>query len=96
MVVVSDWTNASMGPPPMSHRPHRTSSPDVNIPTSWGSRGPIGYSLHHGMYAAERQQWAKATYSTPIAIADTILLEISAIHEAGGCKKKSIIAVSSI
>ncbi|KAG1844289.1 hypothetical protein C8R48DRAFT_780345 [Suillus tomentosus] len=56
VVAVSDWTNTSMGPPPMSHRPHLTSSPDVNIPTSWGSRGPIGYSLHHGIYAAERQQ----------------------------------------
>ncbi|KAG2144402.1 uncharacterized protein EDB93DRAFT_1251643 [Suillus bovinus] len=74
VVAVSNWTNASMGPPPMSHCPHRTSGPDVNIPTSWGSRGP----------------WAKAAYSTPIAIADTISLEISAIHEAGGRKKKNI------
>lgn len=87
----------------MSHRLHRTSGPNVAIPTSWqGSAAsaapsrPVGYSSHHGMYAAERQRWAKAAYSTPIAIADTISLEISAIHEASGRKKKNVIAVSSV
>ncbi|KAG1766766.1 hypothetical protein EDD22DRAFT_950345 [Suillus occidentalis] len=116
VVAVSNWTNASMGlppmschlcctsspnpdPPPMSHRLHCTSGPNVAIPTSWqGSAAsaapsrPIGYSSHHGMYAAEHQRWAKATYSTPIAITDTISLEISAMHEASGHKKKTIIA----
>ncbi|KAG1740217.1 uncharacterized protein EDB91DRAFT_1248542 [Suillus paluster] len=102
VVTVSDWTNASMGPPPMSHRPHCTSGPSVAIPTSWqGSAalaapsklaGPVGYSSHHGMYATEHQRWAKAAYSTPIAIADTISLEISTIHETGGHKERSVIA----
>ncbi|KAG1874866.1 hypothetical protein F4604DRAFT_1925001 [Suillus subluteus] len=104
VVAVSDWTNASMGPPPMSHRPHCTSGPNIAIPTSWhGSAvlatpsrltGPVGYSSHHGMYAAEHQRWSKAAYSTPtpITIVDTISLEISAIHEAGGRKKKNVIA----
>ncbi|KAG1744423.1 hypothetical protein EDB19DRAFT_1827030 [Suillus lakei] len=100
MVAVSDWTNASMGPPPMSHHLHHTSGPNVAIPTSWQGlavlaapsrlTGPIGYLSHHGMYATEHQRWAKATYSTPIAIADTISLEISAIHEAGSHNKKII------
>jgi len=95
-----------MGPLPMSHRLCHTAGPNIAIPTSWQGpaasaapsrlTGPIGYSSHHGMYAAEHQRWAKAAYSTPVAIADTISLEISTIHEAGSCKKRNVIAVSSV
>ncbi|KAG1744433.1 hypothetical protein EDB19DRAFT_1827036 [Suillus lakei] len=39
VVAVSDWTNASMGPPPMSHRPHCASGPNIDPP-------PMSHHLH--------------------------------------------------
>lgn len=87
-----------MGPPPVPR--HRAiTGPDVAIPTSWqGSATPpipsrltgaVGYSSHHGLYAGECLRWAKAAYATPGAVlaAETISLEISAVHKAGGHKK---------
>jgi hypothetical protein len=98
VVAVPDWTNAAMGPPPIPR--HRAiTGPDVVIPTSWQGptsppipsrlTGTVGYSSHHGLYAGERLRWAKAAYAGPGAAlaAKTISLEISAVHEAGGCKK---------
>jgi hypothetical protein len=37
------------------------------------------------MYGAERERWAKQAYSTPPA--ETISLEISAVHEGGNKRK---------
>ncbi|KAG1748349.1 uncharacterized protein EDB91DRAFT_1245055 [Suillus paluster] len=93
VIAVPDWTNAAMGPPPVPR--HRAiTGPDVAIPTSWqGSAaspipsrltGLIGYSSHHGSYAAERLRWVKSAYATPSSIAETIALEILAVHKAGG------------
>lgn len=87
-----------MGPPPVPLPRRTVTGPDVVIPTSWqGSAaspvpsrltGPIGYSAHHGSYSAEHQRWAKLAYATPGgAMAETISLEISTVHEAGGRKK---------
>ncbi|KAG1833589.1 hypothetical protein F4604DRAFT_1605331, partial [Suillus subluteus] len=44
-----------------------------------------GYSANHVMYGAEREHWAKQAYSTPPA--ETISLEISAVHEGGNKRK---------
>ncbi|KAG1847348.1 hypothetical protein DFJ58DRAFT_843236 [Suillus subalutaceus] len=98
VVAIPDWTNTSMGPPPVPLPRDRTTGPDVAVPTSWQGpaaspipsrlTGPIGYSAHHGSYSTEYQRWSKLSYATPGgAMAETISLEISAIHEAGGCKK---------
>jgi hypothetical protein len=99
VVAVPDWINAAMGPPPTIPHHHSITGPDIVIPPSWqGSAAPpipsrhtgaVGYSSNHGSYAGERLRWAKAAYATPGAAlaAKTISLEISAVHEAGGCKK---------
>lgn len=88
-----------MGPPPVpSHHSHTITGPDISIPTSWQGpaaspvpsrfTGPIGYSAHHRSYSTEHQKWSKLAYATPGgAMAETISLEISAVHEAGGRKK---------
>jgi len=77
--------------------------PDVRIPTSWqgsssvtpfaqGSSsvtpfaGAIGYSSQHALYAAERDRWGKIAYSS--SLAETIMLEITAVHEGAGARKK--------
>ncbi|KAG1774739.1 hypothetical protein EV702DRAFT_1047491 [Suillus placidus] len=108
VVAVPDWTNAAMGPPPTIPRHRAISGPDVVIPTSWqGSAAPpipsrltgtIGYSSNHGSYAGERLRWAKAAYATPGAAlaAETISLEISAVHEAGGRRKSKGIPIGNI
>ncbi|KAG1906481.1 uncharacterized protein F5891DRAFT_1181892 [Suillus fuscotomentosus] len=49
------------------------------------SLGLPGYSAHHTMYGAEWECWAKQAYSIPSA--ETISLEISAIHEGGNKRK---------
>lgn len=49
------------------------------------SVGLPGYSANHAMYGAERERWAKQAYSTPPA--ETISLEISAVHEGGNKRK---------
>ncbi|KAG1858116.1 hypothetical protein F4604DRAFT_1684996 [Suillus subluteus] len=49
------------------------------------SLGLPGYSANHVMYGAEREHWAKQAYSTPPA--ETISLEISAVHEGGNKRK---------
>ncbi|KAG1842048.1 hypothetical protein DFJ58DRAFT_748303 [Suillus subalutaceus] len=98
VVAIPDWTNTSMGPPPVPLPRDRTTGPDVAVPMSWQGlaaspipsrlTGPIGYSAHHGSYSTEYQRWSKLSYATPGgAMAETISLEISAIHEAGGHKK---------
>ncbi|KAG1718697.1 hypothetical protein EDB19DRAFT_1920136 [Suillus lakei] len=81
--------------------------PDVAVPTSWqGSgaslipsrlMGPIGYSAHHGAYSTECQRWAKLAYAAPGgAMAETISLKISAVHEAGARKKARGILIGNI
>jgi hypothetical protein len=88
---------ATPNPPPVvavpgsSHRDAR--GPDVRIPTSWqGSSsvtpfaGAIGYSSQHALYATERDRWGKIAYSS--SLAETIMLEITAVHEGAGARKK--------
>ncbi|KAG2034776.1 hypothetical protein BDR03DRAFT_1013089 [Suillus americanus] len=98
VVAIPDWTNTSMGPPPVPLPHGYTVGPDVAIPTSWqGSAaspipsrlmGPIGYSAHHRLYLTEHQRWFKLSYATPGgAMAETISLEISATHKVAGHKK---------
>ncbi|KAG2028798.1 hypothetical protein BDR03DRAFT_1019335 [Suillus americanus] len=85
----------TINPPPVVAMPRRTAGPDIMIPTSWQgssqpgqgssrSAGSIGYSSQHALYATERERWAKISYATPPA--ETILIEISAVHEGGGRK----------
>jgi hypothetical protein len=81
VVAVPDWTNAAMGPPPIPRR-RAITGPDVVIPTSW--QGPTSPPI-----PSRLTRWAKAAYAGPGAAlaAETISLEISAVHEAGGRKK---------
>ncbi|KAG2353893.1 hypothetical protein BDR07DRAFT_1382720 [Suillus spraguei] len=99
VVAVPDWTMAAMGPPPIPHH-CTTTGPDVAIPTSWQgaaalpipsrATGSIGYSEHHGSYATQHHQWSHTLFAgsgAPGALAQTISLKISAVHEVGGRKK---------
>jgi len=77
-----------------------TMGPNVNVPSTWqrpiqpsssnsqamGSRAS-GYSSHHAHYGSERERWAKLSYAIPAA--QTISLEISAVHEGGVRRKGS-------
>jgi hypothetical protein len=38
----------------------------------------------------EREHRAKMAYATGLPPAETILIEISAVHEGGGCKKRGV------
>jgi len=71
---------------------HSTMGPNVNVPSTWqcliqpsssnsqamGSQAS-GYSSHHAHYGSECERWAKLLYAIPAA--QTISLEISAVHE---------------
>ncbi|KAG2029448.1 hypothetical protein BDR03DRAFT_1018380 [Suillus americanus] len=79
----------------------RSRGPDVRIPTSWqGSSttpftaGAVGYSSQHTHYAAERDCWGKIAYA--LSLAETILLEITAVHEGAGARKKRGITIGNI
>jgi len=77
------------------------SGPDVAVPTAWqqspsmatsnfksysSQGGPqMGYSSNHAIYASERERWSKMAYMGPPA--ETISLDISAIHDAGPKRK---------
>ncbi|KAG1822255.1 hypothetical protein EV424DRAFT_1538818 [Suillus variegatus] len=90
-------------PPPVVAVPGSSHArgPDVRIPTSWqGSSsvtpfaGAIGYSSQHALYAAERDRWGKIAYS--LSLAETIMLEITAVHEGAGAHKKRGVTIGNI
>lgn len=61
----------------------------IAIPPS-NFAGSIGYSLHHVAYATEHERLGKIAYAA--SLAETILLEITAVHEgAGACKKRGVV-----
>jgi hypothetical protein len=74
--------------------------PNVNVPSTWqhliqpsssnsqamGSWAS-GYSSHHAHYGSECKRWAKLSYAIPAA--QTISLEILAVHEGGVREKGS-------
>jgi hypothetical protein len=49
--------------------------------------GSVGYGAQHLQYAAQRARWANAAQRRPTA--ETILLEITAIHETTGKKRNA-------
>ncbi|KAG2738583.1 hypothetical protein P692DRAFT_20758678, partial [Suillus brevipes Sb2] len=92
-------------PPPVVAVPgsshHDARGPDVRIPTSWqGSSsvtpfaGAIGYSSQHALYATERDRWGEIAYSS--SLAETIMLEITAVHEGAGARKKRGVTIGNI
>ncbi|KAG2112686.1 uncharacterized protein F5147DRAFT_771228 [Suillus discolor] len=92
---------ATPNPPPVVAVPggSHARGPDIRIPTSWqgslsiqhsSQQGAIGYSSQHTLYAAERDRWGKMAYAS--SLAETILLEITVVHEgAGACKKRGVV-----
>ncbi|KAG1896152.1 uncharacterized protein F5891DRAFT_1193385 [Suillus fuscotomentosus] len=80
--------------------------PDIRIPTSWqgpqgsssiqhsSQQGAIEYSSQHALYAAERDRWGKMAYAS--SLAETILLEITVVHEGAGAHKKRVVAIGNI
>ncbi|KAG1887168.1 hypothetical protein F4604DRAFT_1916981 [Suillus subluteus] len=92
-------------PPPVVAVPggSRARGPDIRIPTSWqgsssiwhlSQQGAIGYSSQHALYAAEHDRWGKMAYAS--SLAETILLEITMVHEGAGARKKRGIAIGNI
>ncbi|KAG2335574.1 hypothetical protein BDR05DRAFT_1006665 [Suillus weaverae] len=92
-------------PPPVVAVPggSRARGPDIRIPTSWqgsssirhsSQQGAIGYSSQHALYAAERDRWGKMAYAS--SLAETILLEITVVHEGAGARKKRGVAIGNI
>jgi hypothetical protein len=73
------WQHASAG----HGTPSRYFS-DAGGHSAASSIGP-GYSAHHVQYGTERERWAKMSYVMPPA--ETISLEISAVHEGPGRRK---------
>ncbi|KAG2344991.1 hypothetical protein BDR05DRAFT_998601 [Suillus weaverae] len=80
----SSWQGSSQG----SSRQGSSQSTGPPWPRQGSSNGPIGYSSQHALYATERERWAKISYATPLA--ETILIEISAVHGGGGRKKRGV------
>ncbi|KAG2342758.1 hypothetical protein BDR05DRAFT_1000732 [Suillus weaverae] len=94
----------SMCPPPGTH----SAGPDITVPSSWGQpqdiahahrsgpsgSGPSGYSENHANYGAQCECWAKLAYALPPM--DTIMLEISAVHEGGAQKKGHGVPIGNI
>jgi hypothetical protein len=71
------------------------SGPILAIPTSssWNqtSHGlgvPVGYTANHAAHASQREYWSKLSY-TMGSHAETISLDISAVHDAGPKRKGS-------
>lgn len=75
-----------------------TQGPDILVPSSWqhsqslgqhrvasGGIGAGGYSAYHAQYSSERERWAKLSYAPPPA--ETITLEVSAVHEGNSQRK---------
>ncbi|KAG2153622.1 uncharacterized protein EDB93DRAFT_1248527 [Suillus bovinus] len=56
--------------------------------------GAIGYSSKHALYAAERDRWGKMAYAS--SLAETILLEITVVHEGARARKKCGITIRNI
>ncbi|KAG1885904.1 uncharacterized protein F5891DRAFT_1201454 [Suillus fuscotomentosus] len=95
-------------PPPVIAVPggFRPRGPDIRIPTSWqgpqgsssirhsSQQGAIGYSSQHALYAAERDHWGKMAYAS--SLAETILLEITVVHEGAGARKKRGVPIGNI
>ncbi|KAG2128311.1 uncharacterized protein EDB93DRAFT_1256762 [Suillus bovinus] len=72
--------------------------PDILVPSSWqhsqslgqhrvasGGIGTGGYSAYHAQYSSECERWAKLLYTPPLA--ETITLEVSAVHEGNSQRK---------
>ncbi|KAI6029114.1 hypothetical protein PISMIDRAFT_25262 [Pisolithus microcarpus 441] len=65
--------------------------PAIHVPSTWQKvpqplpPGSSGYSAQHRHYAAQCECWGRMAHNPPPA--ETILLEISAVFEAGGKKK---------
>ncbi|KAG1800558.1 hypothetical protein EV424DRAFT_1545696 [Suillus variegatus] len=96
---------ATPNPPPVVAIPggSRARGPDIGIPTLWqgsssiqhlSQQGAIGYSSQHALYAAERDHWGKMAYA--LSLAETILLEITVVHEGAGARKKRGVAIGNI
>jgi hypothetical protein len=60
--------------------PYTGSNPQATIGTL-----ASGYFEHHASYASERERWAKISARVAFAVppAQTISLEISAVHKGG-------------
>jgi hypothetical protein len=62
------------------------SLPSSSNPQAVGTR-TSGYSAHHAHYGSEHERWRKLSYAVPPA--QTISLEITAVHEGGVRRKGS-------
>ncbi|KAG2159141.1 uncharacterized protein EDB93DRAFT_1245690 [Suillus bovinus] len=56
--------------------------------------GAIGYSSKHALYATECDRWGKMAYAS--SLAETILLEITVVHEGARARKKCGITIRNI
>lgn len=86
--VPSAWNKAIQSAPPAAACPG--SGQAMGLPP-----GSSGYGAQHLHYAAQREHWARMAHCPPL---ETILLEITAVYEAGGKKRNTrmnIIGVSS-
>jgi hypothetical protein len=90
-------------PIPVPHRmvhTRGTTGPHIAVPGQWHhtsesaagtlragghSAVGLGYTAQHVQYGTERERWAKMSYVMPPA--ETISLEISAVHEGPGRRK---------
>ncbi|KAG2134629.1 hypothetical protein BD769DRAFT_1665069 [Suillus cothurnatus] len=81
VMIPTSWQGSSQPTGPSTLWPGQGSS---------RSAGSIGYSSQHGLYGMERERQAKMAYATGLPPAETILIEISAVHEGGGRKKHGV------
>jgi hypothetical protein len=79
-------------PPPSTNY---SFGPQIGVPSAWNtssSTQAIGYTSAHMQYAAERERWAKTSYSS--SILETVDLIAQVQHEIPGKPKGSLVHVS--
>lgn len=79
-------------PPPSSNH---SFGAHVGVPSTWNappSSQAIGYTSSHLHYAAERERWAKTSYSS--SILETVDLIVQVLHEIPGKPKGTLVNVS--
>ena len=63
--------------------------PTQSMPVASGSQAAWGYGPQHALYGPSRQYWSNKAYNhntlpTPAPPIETIMLDITALHEGGG------------
>jgi hypothetical protein len=83
----------SVNIPSTWQRPQRPfqARPTSPFPQATMGTPASGYSEQHASYGSERERWAKISARLPLPVppAQTISLEISAVHEGGTRRKGS-------